>query len=362
MRLAAKRYFTENYAAARQAFLAAAHHAGAGIASWQNPAPGQTRELLTDVASLGPPGAENMLVLISGTHGVEGFGGSAVQVGLLREGIADRLGENVGMVMVHALNPYGFACLRRTNEDNVDLNRNFIDHSAPYPENRAYDRLAGVIAPDSMSVAAHSTAMLRLLGYRLRNGNAGLQQAVTRGQYSQPQGLFYGGRFATWSNRTLHEIAARYLAGSARVVVIDVHTGLGAYGHGELILNVPCGHPAYLRAVNWWGGTRVRSAASGESVSADLCGTLNRAVDGMLPDAEVTAAGLEFGTLPPMAVFRALRLENWQYHHGQSGQTGEAKVKQRLLRAFYPDDDRWKSRVWEQGSLVVGQALTALSR
>ena len=29
-------------------------------------------------------------------------------------------------VLLHALNPYGFAWLRRVNEHNVDLNRNFL--------------------------------------------------------------------------------------------------------------------------------------------------------------------------------------------------------------------------------------------
>ena len=29
-------------------------------------------------------------------------------------------------VLLHALNPFGFAWRRRVNEDNVDLNRNFL--------------------------------------------------------------------------------------------------------------------------------------------------------------------------------------------------------------------------------------------
>jgi hypothetical protein len=353
-------YFSADYAEARHRFITTARIAGAEIESFQNPKDEQGGLLFTDVALLGPADADNILVLMSGTHGVEGFGGSGIQVGLLHEGIAERLGSMTRLVMVHALNPYGFANLRRFNEDNVDLNRNFLDHSGPYPENKEYDRLADVIAPTSFSFAANTSAMLRLFWYRLRNGNAKLQQAVTHGQYSHPRGLFFGGRFATRSNRVLHEISERYLARASRVAIIDLHTGLGPYGYGEIILNDTKDAPAYQRAVAWWGEERVKSTVTGDSVSAHLSGTVKLAFARMLPDAEVTAVGLEFGTLPPMEVFKAIRAENWLYHYGGTSHSGAGKIKGQLLRAFYPDDDVWKQKVWEQGRLVVEQTLLAL--
>lgn len=357
----ATQYFSADYVEARQNFLDAAHDAGAHVESFQNPNAGPSdTQLFTDVVLLGPSDAENVLVLMSGTHGVEGFGGSGVQVGLLREGIAGQLGPNTRLVMIHALNPYGFANLRRFNEDNVDLNRNFVDHSGAYPENTEYDQLAEVIAPRSFNPLANLFAMLRIFWYRLRHGSLKLQQAVTQGQHSFPQGLFYGGRFATWSNQRLHEIAERFLTQAARVVILDFHTGLGPYGYGELILNDPEDDPAFQRAVTWWGEERVKSTVKGESVSTHLSGTVNLAFARMLPDAEVTAAGLEFGTLPPMDVFMALRAENWLHHHGGKDSSAAERIKQQLLLAFYPDDDHWKRKVWEQGRLVVEQTLANL--
>ena len=357
----ATQYFSSDYANARQNFLHAARDAAANVESFQNPNSGPSgTQLFTDIALLGPSDAQNVLVLMSGTHGVEGFGGSGVQVGLLRDGIAGRLGPNTRLIMIHALNPYGFANLRRFNEDNVDLNRNFVDHSEAYPENVEYDRLAEVIAPQSFSPSANCFAMLRIFWYRLWHGSVKLQQAVTHGQYSFPQGLFYGGCFATWSNRILHEIAERSLAQASRVVLLDLHTGLGPYGYGELILSDPEDDPAYQRAVTWWGEERVKSTVKGESVSTHLSGTVKLAFARMLPDAEVTAAGLEFGTLSPMDVFKALRAENWLHHHSGADSPNAAKIKQQLLRAFYPDDDLWKGKVWEQGRLVVEQVLANL--
>jgi hypothetical protein len=354
-------YFSRDYAEAREAFLAAARDIGADVDSFRNPHPVKTAvTLCTDVALLGPADADNILVLISGTHGVEGFAGSAIQVGLLRSGMTGWPKPNVRIVMIHAFNPFGFDQLRRSNEDNVDLNRNFIDHSLPHPENREYARLSKAIAPSVMSGPANALALMRILGYWLAHGRARLQQAVTHGQYSHPRGLFFGGRHAVWSNRILHEIVARHLAGSRRVVSIDVHTGLGPYGYGEVILNDTEDSPAFRRALAWWGSERVRSTVSGKSVSAHLSGTINLAFARMLPEQEVTAVGLEFGTLPGLEVLRVMRAENWLHHHAGQDHAGAARIKEQLLRAFYPDDELWKRKVWEQGRVVIEQALSVI--
>ena len=53
-------------------------------------------------------------------------------------------------MLLHALNPYGFAWDRRVNEDNADINRNFVDFTHP-PENEAYEALAAEIAPRDIS-------------------------------------------------------------------------------------------------------------------------------------------------------------------------------------------------------------------
>jgi len=354
--------FSVNYQQARQKFITAARIAGTEVDSFENTCSGVGGAgLFTDVASIGRSRAENVLVLMSGTHGVEGFAGSAIQSGLLNAGVAETLGPNVRLLMVHAINPYGFAFLRRSNEDNVDVNRNFVDHDKPYPVNREYDRISRVIAPRSISAPANLWMILRFLWFRLIRGNEKLQQAVTQGQYTHPDGLFFGGHSVTWSNQTLHKIVSRYLAGAARVVVIDLHTGLGPYGQGEIILSDTEHDPAYSRAVAWWGEERVKSTENGESVSSCLSGTVKLAFTGNLTGAEITAVGLEFGTSPPMQVFKALREENWLHHHVGEDHQEAARIKQQFLKMFYPDDDWWKRGVWEQGELVVRQALASLN-
>ena len=123
------------YAEARRRFLAAARRAGADVSSHRHPEPGlEGEELGVDVALVGPHDAEAVLVVVSGTHGVEGFTGSALQTHWLDEGLHDRP-TDVAVVLVHALNPYGFSWVRGVNEDNVVLNRNFVDWGEPPPVN-----------------------------------------------------------------------------------------------------------------------------------------------------------------------------------------------------------------------------------
>jgi hypothetical protein len=353
-------YFSVDYQEARRKFINAAHAQGFRIESLQHPTTDPMgRALFTDVAFLGAENPEAILVISSGTHGVEGFAGSAIQSGLITEEIASSLRPHVRLVMIHAINPYGFSHLRRFNEDNIDINRNFRDHSKSYPKNEGYEKLANDIAPASLSSWQDLRSRLHFLWYGLINGKKELQQAISGGQYSHPNGLFYGGRSEAWSNRTIRDIVRRYISGAKRVIIIDAHTGLGPYGSAEVITGVPKGTPEYIRAKSIWGD-RVKTTITGDSVSVEIEGPLNLAFSKMLPESEVTAVSLEFGTLPAQEVFWALCSENWLHHYGGSKHPDYRRIKNGLLRVFYPDDNQWKLDVWRQGREVVEQAMKHL--
>ena len=134
-------YFSASYSDARANFLSACLDAGQRVKSYRNPNKGPIGEsLFMDVTWVGPEAARRVVVVTSATHGVEGFAGSGIQVGLLRDANAPQPGEDTAILIVHAVNPYGFAWLRRVNEDNVDLNRNFVDHDGGnYPENDLFE-------------------------------------------------------------------------------------------------------------------------------------------------------------------------------------------------------------------------------
>lgn len=354
------RFFSADYQEAREKFLAAAEAAGAVVDSARNPHPGPDgKALFTDVALLGPGEAERCLVVQSGTHGGEGFAGSAIQTALLEDAALGQLISSVRLVLIHAINPWGFAHLRRTNEDNVDLNRNFVDRAKPYPANPGYERLAPIFEPSRLSPFTRLTRVVRLLGYGATHGAKALQYAVTGGQYSHPQGLFFGGHFDVWSNKVFRRILSEHVAGTQEVAFIDLHTGLGASGHAEMIVIEPVGSPDYRRALDWWGD-RVKSTKADESLSADVTGTLKSAVTEALQGSTVTAGTLEIGTLSSYAVLEALIEENWLHHHVEPDDPRFPIMKAAFRKAFVTETDEWQRAVLSHGREVILQAFAGL--
>ncbi|MEO8641273.1 DUF2817 domain-containing protein [Pseudomonas sp.] len=97
--------------------------------------------LSTDVALIGNPKAKHLLVALSGTHGVEGYYGSDCQRQLLHDLSERSLPDDVAVLMIYLINPWGTAWMRRINEDNIDLNRNNLNFSQTPPDNQAYEAL-----------------------------------------------------------------------------------------------------------------------------------------------------------------------------------------------------------------------------
>jgi len=353
-------YFCDSYEEARERFLDAARRAKGDLTSFMNPhATGFDDEsLATDMARFGPADAENVLIVNSGTHGIEGYCGSGCQVGAIRSGLIRERAKNTAIVFCHAINPYGFSWSRRVNEDNVDLNRNFVDHEAGHPASPAYRAVHGFIAPADWTGAGRAAADAAMAAYVEENGVSALQAAVTGGQYEFADGLFYGGQVPVWSNVTFREVVRRVGRGRRRIALIDLHTGLGPSGHGELIYSGAESEPEYARAATWYGD--VKATLSGKSVSAVVCGDITGAVPSELPEVDYTAVALEFGTVPVLQVLNALRADNWLHAHGDPKSSLGRQIRQEMRDAFYVDTDAWKTQVFDRASEVIRQALSAL--
>jgi len=354
--------FSADYASARSAFRAAAASAGAALESYHNPATGPEGAALgCDTARLGSPQAERLLILLSGTHGVEGFLGSGIQVGLLQSGLARELPQEIGLLLIHAINPGGFAWLRRVAEGNIDLNRNFIDHRRPAPANPGYEQLRDSICPAEWTEEARAAADAELAAYGAVHGAAALQAAVTSGQYVDPRGVFYGGQQPCWSNRTLRQILARHGAWLSHAAFIDLHSGLGPYGVGEIMNNHAPGHGGYQRVADWFGG-EATSGETGNSSSAPVSGDTTVAFDETLPRAGLSGITLEYGTLPIKDMLDALRADNWLHVHGRLDSSAGRAIKAEIREAFYPDRDDWKAMVWERAADVTRRMAKGLAQ
>ncbi len=354
--------FSATYAEAREKFRAAASRSGGKLESIAHPEQGPDGgQLGTDVALFGSSAAEAVLVMISGTHGVEGFCGSGAQVDWLERGEAASLPQPVAVLMIHAINPYGFAWLRRVTHENVDLNRNWIDFDASVPANAAYSEIAEALCPREWTEASRTEANEVIRRYIEANGLSAWQQAVSGGQYDHPKGLFYGGAAPTWSRRTQSSIFGAYLRQAERVAIVDYHTGLGPWGFGEQIVTDPSHSAGFARAAAWYGGA-VTSPNNGTSASARILGDGLSAAPSLAPHAEVTGLALEFGAQSLTEVLTALRADAWLHAHGDVQSEQGRSIKARIRAAFYGDADDWKGMVAGQSLLACKQAIAGLSR
>ncbi|KIG03158.1 M14 family metallopeptidase [Caballeronia concitans] len=351
-------YFSSSYLDARQRFIDAAALCQLAVDTRVLPdisgLEGET--LATDIVRMGPADAKRMLVLTSATHGVEGFCGSGAQIALLHDdalpALLDKLG--VALLLVHAINPYGFSYLSRTTEGNVDLNRNSVDFDAPLRQNAGYAELHGLLIPETWPPDEANVAAIR--DYIDTRGQWAYQEAVTTGQYTHAEGMFYGGSETAWSTRTMREILADYGEHCAAIGWIDFHTGLGPSGFGAKI-NVG----DLARARRWWGAD-VTSPLDGTSIAADVAGPLLDVLSQTCPHASNAAIAIEYGTVPLTDMLDMLRADVWLRHHADAPDALKAGIRRQIRAAFYIDDDTWRGMILGQARAAVLQAVYGLSR
>ena len=357
--------FSNSYAQARTKFLDAAAHAGLTVVSHAHPEKGRDGEdLAMDVVLDGSPYAENLLIVSSACHGVEGYCGSGVQVFSMQdEVLRERLrSSSCAVLYIHALNPYGFSHVRRTTHENVDLNRNFQDFSKALPVNSDYAALHDLLLPEQWPPDADNN--LAIADFVKNHGINAFQSAVTRGQQSFPDGLFFGGTEPTWSNRTLRQVLRDHAGKAHRIAWIDLHTGLGPSGVGERIFACKDDAEAFVRAKRWWGGegaTPLTSIYDGSSTSAFLTGLMWLSLYQECPQAEYTGIAMEYGTLPIEQMIQALRAEHWLNKHPEASRELALEIKQQMMDAFYVNTDEWKLQIISQAQQSLIQAVNGLS-
>jgi hypothetical protein len=353
--------FAACYADARASFLAAAAGGGARVASHRHPLAGPGGEpLFLDEARLGPAGARRVLYVASGTHGIEGFCGSGIQTFLLRGGLAQRLPAGVAAVLVHGVNPWGFAWLRRVNEDNVDLNRNFLDFAAGLPENPDYDGLAELLNPARFDEGALAAVRAAAAEFARERGPAALYRAVSGGQYRHPRGVQYGGVEPVWSNRVLRALWTRHSVDVELAACLDLHSGLGPNGVGLVLQTAAQASAAARLAKQWWPDVLRAEPAAG-SDAALVSGLLGPAFVAAHPRAAAVGVVLEFGTRDLEQVTTAVLADNWLHHHGdRRSETGRA-IARGMREAFFDDRDEWKEAVCRRAREVVDRGLEGMA-
>lgn len=345
-------HFSSTYSEAREKFLAAARARAAIVQTYVHPVcRGPSGEqLAVDVASIGEVDSLRVIMLVSGTHGVEGYAGSACQIAALESDLHAELAAHARLVLVHAINPFGFAHTRRTNEHNVDLNRNFVDFSAPLPTNSEYEQHAAVYIPSSGAWQDYLQASARLADAAAdRGGYQFLKKALQPGQYRFPNGLYFGGTRPAWSNDVFLGICRQVFADARHAAVMDIHTGLGPSGIGEVIFMTQEAAAKYAPRFS----APVSCAGGAGSVSAPVKGPLIGAAHEQIRGATAVCCALEFGTVPIEENVQAKIFENWTHHFLSADDPRRRQSIRRMRDAYYCDESSWKRAVIKRFHEVV---------
>jgi hypothetical protein len=353
--------FSPDYATARRRFIDAAGAAGARIESIRSAARGPSGEALdTDIAVLGPALAECTVIVSSGLHGVEGFPGSAIQLAWLQRQAGVPVANGVTVVLVHALNPFGFAWLRRTNEHNVDLNRNFVMDrsfldSAAYRDVRdRYERMSAFLNPASPP-SRREPYLAKVVGHVLAEGFEPLRRSLPVGQYHRPEGLFYGGGPEPEPETTvLRELLTTWTRTARLAVHLDIHSGLGRWAECQMIVPDAAGSPAATWAVRAFGS---QVTASGDGAAYRAHGTMIEDFQTRALPCEYHGLTAEFGTYSGIRVLGVLRAENRAHFFAARGSPADRRARRALREAFVPSSRDWRSRVVRAGLANIDRAI-----
>jgi hypothetical protein len=322
------------------------------------------RDLTITAAEFSAPRPERVYVATCGIHGVEGFAGSAILRALLRDSLARLPADDTGLLLVHALNPFGFERGIRVNRNNVDLNRNCAPPGDPLfgsysPE---YAALRGVLAP-ARPYRPSLKERLRFyagIGQALaRSGTYALRQAVLGGQYIDPSGVFYGGARVEPEIAFFQEIFTPLATSYREVLLTDLHTGYGVRGHAYPLFGRADSREfrAYTQSGVQDGGTD-----KAYTVHGDLVGYCYHTSKRARPDSIFNGVVVELGThglsmRDQLSDLQLVVAENQARQHGAAERASTDAVSAAFREQFNPSDPAWRRAVQAVGVDTVKRLL-----
>lgn len=360
-------YFSDSYEQGRSKFLAVCKDNNLAVQTHINPCAQSPNgdDLTMDVVWCGAIGAKKVFLVTCGTHGLEAAAGSATIVQWLDQKNHLTLPEDCAVLIVHVVNAYGWAYNSRTNEDNVDLNRNFLNHNAIYPQNPHCHELIKRLQIDEINSESLKNALDCFHQFALEKGMNQAIQAITAGQYEDVGGIGYGGNQDSWSKQTLIEIIKTKLKRVNKIACIDWHTGIGKYGEPFFISQDKVGSAKYKMACQWWQVAIHSDDVFDEGVSPEYSGLLIQGVKDELQksnEVDILSVAIEIGTYDLDSMLQALIIDNWLRQNKQKSHSAETKRQEmRLVERFYPSMPEWRASVLLHAKIIYQQTLQGLS-
>jgi hypothetical protein len=312
---------------------------------------------------------QKAFILTIGEHGIEGYVGSAMQQRFINRYLPRLDPDTTGLLLVHAINPWGMKYHCRVNANNVDLNRNFIHNGVFDPNfNPAYNTVTGTINPrraiQSLSVS-NLIFNAELLWHLSRMGVIGFHNASLPGQYRDPQGLYYGGSGHQEETHTLMQLLRQTLSAYDQTLHLDMHTGYGPRNQMSLV-NSALETGTSQEFVEKFQYPVVVAANPDEfyAIRGDLIDYIYTLWQQEFSHKHLFASAFEFGTLGNQ-FFGKLHCpvemvhENRLRCHGARNDRIRMQVKQGFEELFNPSALDWKEKAVADADQAFEGILTA---
>lgn len=314
---------------------------------------------------------KRLIVLTSGTHGPEGYAGSALQSMFIQETLPHLDLSETGIILVHALNPWGFKHHRRDTENNVNLNRNFDLSPLIFATNNAgYDQLRKYLEIQKKIIIPYDFPagnLLLQMVIKKEVTQESLTEAIGKGQYSSPRGINFGGN--SFEPQTLYMIDffKRSATNYSEIFHIDIHTGLGDNGVLHIMTKKQMNaiskkrlEKVFLKSENDIYEITPPEAEGFYEIHGDYANILTK----IFPDENKLIVGItaEFGTvgrglLGKIKTINRLVRENRGHFSGYGSDCAKQKVQKDFVELFNPNDSKWRSKVLRKGKFLTDNLI-----
>jgi hypothetical protein len=297
---------------------------------------------------------EKAVMLTTGEHGVECYVGSAMLQRFIELYMPKMDPRKTGILLLHAINPWGMKYHRRGNADNIDLNRTFIWNTGFDPSfNAEYDSIDSFLNPPAKLtnlILSDLAYLFGLVWHVARMGMRGFDSAQLLGQYRQPKGLFYGGRETPEETRTLMELYRQVLGSYNQILHLDMHTGYGPRYQMSLVNSALDQHKSaeFVKRFNY---PLVVAATADEfyALRGDMIDYIYALQQNEFPKKKLYATSFEFGTLGNslhglIHSPRVMIHENRVHWYGAGKEKIHAHAKQGFEELFHPAAEDWREK------------------
>lgn len=300
--------------------------------------------------------SKNLIVLTTGVHGMEGYIGS-VMLDVFFEEIYPTLNhDTTGVLVVANVNPYGMKYRRRYNENNVDLNRNFIIDwdSFDRASNKDYPEVVNFLQPEGKIGNAlwHEVGFYASLAKEaITKGADKVSDALLTGQYEYANGVYYGGNGDEKSTAYLKGVFASCLDGAyENVVHIDIHSGYGPR-YNMVIFNSVYETMTEAESKEAFGYDYViaHDSESFYATTGDTTDYFYRLAEHKQSEKALFSTCFEFGTIGDSFLDSILSLkytvdENRQHWYPTDNRITAEVVKENYNELFYPTETAWREK------------------